>query len=112
MPRETTPAAVRLDPANTGARNNLAQALLDLGCPRLAREQLATVKIEVLASPLREAVMDTRRNIDAAAGASPVSDPEQVPYRNFDFCRHLPSPKVRSRNHLCLSSAPGTRTYN
>jgi len=67
-------AAVRLDPENAGARNNLAQSLLDLGCPAHAREQLATVKIDTLASPLREAVLDTRRHIDAAASTSPVVD--------------------------------------
>ena len=67
-------AAVRLDPANIGARNNLAQSLLELGCPVRARDQLAPVKIDALASPMREAVLDTRRNIDAAAAATPVSD--------------------------------------
>jgi tetratricopeptide (TPR) repeat protein len=66
--------AVRLDPENAGARNNLAQSLLDLGCPARAREQLAPVEIDALASPLREAVLDTRRHIDAAVSASPVID--------------------------------------
>jgi Flp pilus assembly protein TadD len=70
-------AAVRLDPDNAGARNNLAQSLLDLGCPATAREQLAPVNIEVLAPSLREAVLDTRRHIEAAAGATPVSDPSR-----------------------------------
>jgi tetratricopeptide (TPR) repeat protein len=67
-------AAVRLDPENAGARNNLAQSLLDLGCPIHAREQLAPVKVETLASPLREAVLDTRQHIDAAVSTSPVVD--------------------------------------
>jgi tetratricopeptide (TPR) repeat protein len=66
-------AAVRLDPDNAGARNNLAQSLLDLGCPAKAREQLAPVNVDVLAPPLRDAVLDTRRHIDAAS-ATPVSD--------------------------------------
>ena len=69
-------AAVRLDPDNAGAGNNLAQSLLDLGCPGRAREQLAPVNIDALAPALRAAVLDTRRRIDAAA-ASPVSDPSR-----------------------------------
>jgi tetratricopeptide (TPR) repeat protein len=67
-------AALRLDPDNVGARNNLAQSLLDLGCPAHAREQLAPVNVDILASPLKEAVLDTRRQADAAVTASPVSD--------------------------------------
>jgi tetratricopeptide (TPR) repeat protein len=67
-------AAVRLDPENAGARNNLAQSLLDIGCPAHAREQLAAVKIDSLASPMREAVLDTRRHIDAVLSTSPVVD--------------------------------------
>ena len=70
-------AALRLDPDNTGARNNLAQSLLDLGCPTHAREQLAPVNADALASPLREAVLDTRRHIEEAAIARPVSDPSR-----------------------------------
>jgi len=66
--------ALRLDAADVGARNNLAQSLLDLGCPAHAREQLAAVKIDELPPPLREAVLDTRRHIEAAATANPVSD--------------------------------------
>jgi tetratricopeptide (TPR) repeat protein len=73
-------AALRLDPDNAGARNNLAQSLLDLGCPAHAREQLAPVNVAALAPPLRDAVVDTRRHIDAAIAAipaSPVSDPSR-----------------------------------
>jgi len=69
-------AAVRLDPDNAGAGNNLAQSLLDLGCPGRAREQLAPVNVDALAPALRAAVLDTRRRIEAA-GASPVSDPSR-----------------------------------
>ena len=69
-------AAVRLDPDNTGAGNNLAQSLLDLGCPGRAREQLATVNTDALEPALRAAVLDTRRHIDAAA-TNPVSDPSR-----------------------------------
>jgi tetratricopeptide (TPR) repeat protein len=67
--------ALRLDAGNAGARNNLAQSLLDLGCPVRAREQLAIVDIEGLASPLKEAVLDTRRQVGAALADGPVSDP-------------------------------------
>ena len=67
-------AALRLDPGNLGARNNLAQSLLDLGCPRLAREKLAAVNIDAVASPLKDALLDTRQHAEAAAAASPVSD--------------------------------------
>jgi tetratricopeptide (TPR) repeat protein len=70
-------AAVRLDPDNAGARNNLAQSLLDLGCPAHAREQLTPVNVAVLAPALREAVLDTRRHIDAAIIATPVGDPSR-----------------------------------
>lgn len=70
-------AALRLDPGNIGARNNLAQSLLDLGCPAQAREQLAPVNVDGLASPLRESVLDTRQHIEAAVAASPVSEPSR-----------------------------------
>lgn len=70
-------AALRLDAGNVGARNNLAQALLDLGCPSQAREQLASLDIERLESPLKDAVIDTRMQVDAVLAASPVSDPRR-----------------------------------
>jgi tetratricopeptide (TPR) repeat protein len=60
-------AALRIDPAQIGARNNLAQALLDMGCPARAREQLQIIDYAALRSPLREVVLDTRKNVDAAA---------------------------------------------
>lgn len=67
-------AALRLDPNNAGARNNLAQSLLDLGCPAQAREQLAPMNLDALSPALREAVEDTRRHVEAAAAGSPVGD--------------------------------------
>ena len=67
-------AAVRLDPSNAGARNNLAQSLLDLGCPAQAREQLTAMNPDALPPALRAAFEDTRRHIEAAESASPVSD--------------------------------------
>jgi tetratricopeptide (TPR) repeat protein len=66
--------ALQLDAGNVGARNNLAQSLLDLGCPAHAREQLAPVKIDELSPPLRDAVLDTRRHIEAMEAATPVGD--------------------------------------
>lgn len=68
-------AAVRVDGSNAGARNNLAQTLLDLGCPRSAREQIQAIDPATLQSPLREAVMDTRQHVDAAAQTSSGADP-------------------------------------
>jgi tetratricopeptide (TPR) repeat protein len=60
-------AALRIDPAQVGARNNLAQALLDMGCPARAREALQVIDYDSLRSPLREMVLDTRMNVDAVA---------------------------------------------
>jgi tetratricopeptide (TPR) repeat protein len=68
-------AALRLDASHAGARNNLAQTLLDLGCPRIAREQLAALESSALASPLREAVEDTRRGVESALRNSAATDP-------------------------------------
>jgi len=67
-------AALRIDDANLGARNNLAQTLLDMGCPRAARELLRAVDAGALKSPLREAVTDTREHADAAAEAGVAPD--------------------------------------
>lgn len=68
-------AALRVDSANAGARNNLAQTLLDMGCPASAREQLVAVDAASLKSPLREAVLDTQQRIAAGAGSSGHVDP-------------------------------------
>lgn len=67
--------AVEMDGAQAGARNNLAQTLLDLGCPLRAREHLQAIDFAALDSPLREAVQDTRQRVDLAAEASTGSDP-------------------------------------
>ena len=72
-------AALRLDPGNAGARNNLAQSLLDLGCPAQAREQLTAMNPDTLPQALRAAFEDTRRHIEAAASANPVSDASRCP---------------------------------
>jgi tetratricopeptide (TPR) repeat protein len=67
-------AALRLDSTHAGARNNLAQTMLDLGCPRAASTTLELLKSATLMSPLREAVDDTRRSV-AAAQANMAADP-------------------------------------
>jgi tetratricopeptide (TPR) repeat protein len=68
-------AALRVDDANIGARNNLAMSLLDLGCPSRAREALGKVNIEDLKAPLREAVLDTREKLATALASSEKPDP-------------------------------------
>lgn len=58
--------ALRLDATQAGARNNLAQTLLDLRCPRRAQALLEGVDLDALAPALRAAVADTRRQAEAA----------------------------------------------
>ena len=60
-------AALALDASQPGARNNLAQTLVDLQCPHRAREQLSVIDTNTLHPPLREAILDTRRHADTAA---------------------------------------------
>ncbi|MEO8019325.1 MAG: PA2778 family cysteine peptidase [Pseudomonadota bacterium] len=67
--------AVRIDGTQAGARNNLAQALLDLGCPRSAREQADRIDVGTLETSLRDAVTDTRQHAQAAITASAADDP-------------------------------------
>lgn len=57
--------ALALDATLAGARNNAAQVLLELGCPQAARHELEQVDAANLNGALREAVDDTRRQIDA-----------------------------------------------
>lgn len=64
-------AALRLDATQVGARNNLAQTLLDLRCPRRARELLEGVDAEALPPALRAAVTDTRRQAQTATAQGP-----------------------------------------
>jgi tetratricopeptide (TPR) repeat protein len=66
-------SALRVDSNNVGARNNLAQTLLDLGCPVRAQAQLARVDLAAVKSPLREAVLDTRQLVDSALSQAPGS---------------------------------------
>jgi tetratricopeptide (TPR) repeat protein len=68
-------AALRVDGSNAGARNNFAQTLLERGCPRHAREQLMSIDFAKLRSPLREAVIDTRQQVEAAVAKTPYDNP-------------------------------------
>jgi Flp pilus assembly protein TadD len=68
-------AALRVDGSNAGARNNLAQTLLEQGCPRHAREQLQAIDFARLQPPLREAVADTRFHVDAAVAQTSADKP-------------------------------------
>jgi tetratricopeptide (TPR) repeat protein len=71
--------ALRLDPAQVGARNNLAQALLDLKCPQKARAQLATIDLAALREgALRAAVLDTLSRANQAQ-APDSSDCPPIP---------------------------------
>lgn len=62
--------ALALDATQSGARNNLAMTLLDLGCPRAARREIGSLDPAALGNALREAVSDTRRQIDARGDAA------------------------------------------
>lgn len=64
-------AALTLDSAQVGARNNLAQTLLDLKCPHRARRVLESVDIGALTPAMRSAVEDTRNGIEREAARSP-----------------------------------------
>ena len=60
--------ALKHDPAQAGARNNLAQTLVDLKCPHRALGWFDGVDFESLRPPaLRDAVQDTLRGARAAA---------------------------------------------
>lgn len=76
-------AALKADGTNVGARNNLAQTLLDLGCTRGARETLQSLDLNALQSPLREAVLDTREHVDLASEAGLEHEPATC--RELDF---------------------------
>lgn len=58
--------ALERDADEPAARNNLAQVLLELKCPRAAQAQLDVIDLESLSPSLRESVLDTRRQVDAA----------------------------------------------
>lgn len=56
--------ALRLEPDSVPARNNLANLLLERGCPRAARAQIKA--LATIPESLRPAIENTRRLIDAA----------------------------------------------
>jgi tetratricopeptide (TPR) repeat protein len=62
-------AALALDASQVGARNNLAQTLLDLGCPHGARQLLDAVDLTALPVPLRKATSDTLRVAETRAAS-------------------------------------------
>ena len=62
-------AALAIDPAQAGARNNLAMTLLDAGCPQSASREIGKIDAAGLPAALAEAVIDTRKQIDARAPA-------------------------------------------
>lgn len=57
--------ALRLDPALAGARNNLAMALLELGCPAAAADELQRIDATALDPAMRAAIADTGRQVQA-----------------------------------------------
>ncbi len=71
--------ALELDEHNAGARNNLAQTLLELGCPRSAGKQLARIDVDAIGESLRIAVLDTRERVSAAADSGARLDAARCP---------------------------------
>lgn len=65
--------AIELDPRAVAARNNLADLLLQRGCPRAARAQLEAVG--EIPEPLRKAVMETRAAVDATTAVDAADCP-------------------------------------
>ena len=55
--------AVRLNPPDAAARNNRAEALLALGCPRLARREIELARVLAAGGPLSATVEATARAI-------------------------------------------------
>jgi len=69
-------AAVRLNPQDAAARNNRAEALRALGCPRLARREIEVARVLAAGGPLSATVEATARAIAShesgdAAGCPP-----------------------------------------
>jgi Flp pilus assembly protein TadD len=66
--------ALQVDSRQTGARNNLAMTLLDLGCPQAARAQIEGIAASELSGGMAEEVADTRRQIEAKSGISDAAN--------------------------------------
>lgn len=60
--------ALQLDAELAAARNNLAMTLLDMGCPRAARAELARISAQQVTAEIAESLADTSRQIEAQAG--------------------------------------------
>ena len=67
--------AVELAPANAAARHNLAQALLEAGCPQAAQREARSARPVAEGTALQAAVEDLVARAQLAAAASPA-DPE------------------------------------
>jgi hypothetical protein len=65
--------ALQLDGSQAGARNNLAMTLLEMGCAADAGRELDKIDAASLHGPLREAITDTRRQIESRR-ATPQMD--------------------------------------
>jgi tetratricopeptide (TPR) repeat protein len=63
-------AALALNPGNPGARNNLAMALLGLGCPRAARKEVEAIDLATLEERLHIAVQDTQQQVGKHAASA------------------------------------------
>ncbi len=61
-------AALRLDPDDVAARNNLAEVLRSMGCPESARREIAIAARRAEGGPLAAAVASTQRRIDTSSG--------------------------------------------
>jgi tetratricopeptide (TPR) repeat protein len=57
-------AALQIDATQTGARNNLAMTLLELGCVAEARRQIDSIDATALDARMRDEIADTRSQID------------------------------------------------
>ena len=62
--------ALQLDSAQAGARNNLAQTLVDLRCPHRALAMFEGRDLDGLPAPLRDASKETLRGAQAAAAVT------------------------------------------
>lgn len=62
--------ALKLSPTLPAARNNLAMALLQMGCPGAARRELDRIDTSSLDARLRAAIDDTSGQVDSRAGST------------------------------------------
>jgi tetratricopeptide (TPR) repeat protein len=67
--------ALNIDSSLAGARNNLAMTLLDQGCPAAARREIDRIDAGALSGAMRDAVQDTRTQIEASSGTEAASCP-------------------------------------